>query len=121
MQDLIEELFQLRSEIALVNRDTLKPLETRKKEVEEELMRLLDEAGVDGTKIKGIGSVTVNEEVVPSAEDWSLVYAYIQEHGAFHLLNRALNAAAYRESLTVGEEIPGLVPFRRKKLSVRAA
>ncbi len=121
MQDLIQELFQLRSEISLVKRDTLKPLEDRKKEVEEELMRQLDEIGLDSTKINGVGSVSVKEETVANAEDWTQFYEFIQSTGSFHLLNRAINNAAYRETLQTGEEVPGVVPFKRKKLSVRAA
>lgn len=121
MQDLIQELFQIRDEISLLKKEALKPLEDRKKEIESDLMNLLDEQGVDGTKIKGIGSVSVNEEIVPNAEDWDTFYAFIRETGSFHLLNRALNAAAYRETLKIGDEVPGLSPFTRRKLSVRAA
>ena len=121
MQDLIQELFSIKSEIALIKKDALKPLEERKKELEQELMARLDEQGVDSTRIKGIGSVTINEEVVPTAEDWDTFYSYVAETGSFHLLNRALNSAAYRETLQTGEEVPGLASFTRRKLSVRAA
>lgn len=121
MQDLIQELFQIKSEISLIKRDALKPLEDRKRELEGELMAKLDEQGVDATKIKGVGSVSINEEVVPQAEDWDAFYDFVQSTRSFHLLNRALNGAAYRETLQTGDEIPGLTPFTRRKLSVRAA
>ena len=120
-KDLIAEMLEIRKEISLVKKTQIAPLEERKKEIEQLLFEALDAAGTDKLGVKGVGSVSRNEEIVPSVENWEDVYAYIQETGAFHLLNRAMNAAAYRESLKIGEKIDGVVPFTRNKLSVTKA
>lgn len=121
MKEQMTELFNIKQEIKLIKSTRLKPLEERAKELEVELLGMLEEQGTDSSRLNGIGSVTKTELVVPQAEDWTAFYEYVQSTGSFHLLNRALNAAAFRETLQSGEDIPGLVPFTKVSLSVRKA
>lgn len=121
MNELITRLFAVRAQISEIKKTALKPLETEQDELEQAILEHLEEQGVDSAKIKGIGSVTISEQIVPSVENWDSFYEYIHANKAFFLLNRAPNAAAFRETLEHGEEIAGVVPFTKRKLSVRAA
>lgn len=121
IDEAAKRLFEIRNQIAEIKRLGLKPLEEERDELEEVLMAHLGELNVDSIAIKGVGTVGVNESVVPQAEDWDKFYAYLLETGNFFLLNRALNAASYREAVQIGEDIPGLKPFTKRKLSVRKA
>jgi len=120
MNDLINRLFAVRREIEDIKRIQLKDLEAEKKDLETQVFGALDELGVDGTTIKGMGTVSITEQVVPQAEDWDKFYDYIMEDKMrFMLLNKALNAPSFREALTIEGDIPGLVPYTKRSLSVR--
>lgn len=119
MEDLIRELFDVKAQVDDIKKGQLKALEERKDQLEAELMEALDSQGVDKTSIRGVGTVGINESVVPQATDWERIYEYVVEHQAFYLMNRALNAAAYRELLQTGEQVPGISSFTRRTLSVR--
>lgn len=121
MNELIQELVNVKNQIADIKSEHLKPLESRKQALEQEITEMLDTLGVDQTALRGVATVGINEKVVPQAEDWDQVYRYIQETGNFFLLNRALNAAAYRELVESEGDVPGLKPFVRRTLSVRTA
>lgn len=122
MDELITAMFAVKIKIADIKKEHLKPLEEEKKELESQIFDALDEIGVDSTRLKGIGSVGVIETVVPQAEDWDRFYEYIMEDKMrFLLLNKALNGPAFREALTIEGEIPGLVPFTKRTLSVTKA
>jgi|AntRauTorckE5430_2_1112549.scaffolds.fasta_scaffold142298_1 hypothetical protein len=119
MKELMSELFQIKKELALIKANSIKPLDDRKRELEIELLNYLENQGTDSARINGLGTISKTEAVMPQAEDWSKLYEHIQDTGSFHLLNRALNAAAYRETLESGVEVPGIVPFNKVTLSVR--
>ncbi len=122
MDELIEKLFVVRSEIDHIKKTHLKDLEASKKELEAQIFEALDDLGVDSTRIKGIGSVGINEQVVPQATDWDAFYEYILEDKIrFMLLNKALNGPAFREALAIEGEVPGLTPFTKRTLSVKKA
>lgn len=120
MEETIKELFELRKEIKTIKERDIKPLEERQKELESQVFGFLDEQGLTSTALKGIGTVGINESVVPNVKDWDQVYAYIKDNDAFFLLNRAMNAAAFRETIKMGD-VPGVEPFTKKTLSVRKA
>lgn len=122
MNELIERLFAVRRQIDEIKKTQLKELEAEKSELEKQIFIQLDELGVDKTSIKGTGTVGINEQIVPQAVDWDKFYDYILEDKVrFMLLNKALNAPSFREALVIEGEIPGLVPFTRRTLSVTKA
>ena len=122
MDDLIEQLFATRKAIEKIKKGELKDLEASKKELESQIFGQLEELGVDGTKIKGVGSVSINEAIVPQAQDWDAFYEWVLEDKfRFALLNKALNAAAFREQLVIEGDIPGLSSYNRRTLSVKKA
>ena len=122
ISEKVEQLFLVRKKIESIKKLELKDLETRKKELEAQIFQSLDDEGIDGTKVNGVGSVSINEAIVPQAEDWDAFYEWVLEDKLrFSLLNRALNAAAFREALNVEGAIPGLSGFNKRTLSVRKA
>ena len=121
MNELIQQLFDTRQQITDANK-VLTSLKAEKKDLETRVFEQLNELGVDGTKIRGVGSVSITEAIVPQAEDWDAFYDYVmQDKMRFLLLNKALNAATFREALTIEGDIPGLTSYTRRTLSVTKA
>jgi hypothetical protein len=56
-------------------------------------------------------------DYVPQVKDWQAFYGYIQETGAFELLERRPGKAAARERWEAGEIIPGIDKFPVYKLT----
>jgi hypothetical protein len=53
-------------------------------------------------------------------KDWDLVYDYIKTNDSFYLLQKRMSAAAFRELLNLGHEVPGVEIFKDRKLNLRA-
>ena len=73
-----------------------------------------DQKGVTGKAAR----VEIKDKVVPIAEDWSKVYAYIKKTGSFDILNKAINAKAVQERWDQEKEIPGMGSFRKGSVSL---
>jgi hypothetical protein len=87
-------------------------------ELDDEIMQRLDDADLPGAR-GHLGSMSVVEAVVPNVKDWGQLYAYIKENDYFHLLNRAPNAAAFRELFARGD-VPGVEPFTKRSLKFKS-
>lgn len=86
----------------------------------------------DATGIAGkLARATVVTKVLPVAEDWSKIYAFIvkeymehvkkktgQQDGVFALLNKAINASTVNEMWEAGKAIPGVGKFNSKAISL---
>jgi hypothetical protein len=84
------------------------------------LMGRMEKAGTDKVA-SSKASVTMSTTVVATNMDWDKVHAYISKHKAFHLLEKRIANAAYREALQLNPRgIPGITPFERKTLNLRA-
>jgi len=83
-----------------------------------EIIERLDEMGVNKFAV-GKLSFSISENTVGNVEDWDRVHAYIRDNNAFHLVQRRLANAAYKELLDMGEELPGVVPFNKRTLNFR--
>ncbi|MBH0050685.1 hypothetical protein [Pseudoalteromonas sp. SWYJZ19] len=114
---VVSELFRVRKEIALIEANQLKSLKERKADLENYLKATLEV----GEKIAyvGIGSISMAEESQPSVHDWDALYEYIKENDAFYFLQRKLNAAPFRELLSMGDDLVGVSEVKIRKLSVR--
>jgi hypothetical protein len=107
-------------------------LRERKRELEAEI-KLLDQAlaanelaiieRLDGMGVSrfavGKLSFSISENTVGNVEDWDQVYDYIKANNAFHLVQRRLANAAYKELLDMGDSLPGVVPFNKRSLNFR--
>lgn len=90
---------------------------------EEGLMAKLEAEGM--AKATGTAAtVSISESIVATVEGgdegWKLFYAYIKKTGYFHLLHKRISDEPYRELLRAGKKIPGLQPFTKKRLNLRA-
>lgn len=116
-KEIVTELFNIRQEIAMIEAQQLKALKGRKAELENHLKATLEV----GEKVAyaGVGAVSMSEETQPSVQDWDALYEYIKENDAFYFLQRKVNGAPFRELISTGEELAGVVPIEVRKLSVR--
>lgn len=83
-----------------------------------EIIERLDDMGVNKFAV-GKLSFSISENIVGNVEDWDQVYAFVRDNGAFHLIQRRLANAAYKELLDMGDELPGVVPFTKRTLNFR--
>ncbi|MBM7454517.1 hypothetical protein HNR62_000346 [Oceanisphaera litoralis] len=86
-----------------------------------EVLASLQEAGIDKTSVRGLGTVSWKTETVANVEDWESFYHYIRDNDAFYLLQRRPANNAVRELWEQGADVPGAVPFTQAKLSVTKA
>ncbi len=106
------------------NREARKDLEAKVKDLkniydqlEQTLMESMQDVGV--TAVKGsTATARISELTVPTIEDWDQTVDYILATNSTHLLQRKINSVGYRELLTMGEEIPGVVPFVKRSISL---
>lgn len=114
----IDSLFALREQ----KRDLeaqIKELEERAKEVETQLDEAMQAAGVEkATGAKATASWTTT--TVADVTDWDVFWPYVAKNKFFHLIQRRVSDPAYRELLEAGRKVPGVQPFPKRKLNLRA-
>lgn len=104
--DLAEIRDNLREELRKVQ-DEARRIKALIDENEGALMAILDDQGVTLTGV-GPYTMSVTENTVAYVEDWDSLHSYIVEKEAFHLLQRRVSNAAYREILYYGESVRGV-------------
>jgi predicted transcriptional regulator len=115
---LIDELFLLREQRRKLA-ETDKNLQAQYAELEARLIAALDQQ--ETTQARGrSATATLNEEELATVLDWSQVHEFIRSQNAFHLIQRRINSAAWRELATErGEPIPGTTVFKRRTIALR--
>lgn len=113
---LVERLFQLQRDKRLAQQ-RVDRLDDERKTLEDEVLQgfTVDELSAVRTKS---GQATRVATVVPQAEDWEKIYAWIKETGRFELLNKRLTAEVWHEQQEAGRPVPGTVPFTRVSLKL---
>lgn len=96
----------------------LKSLETRILNVEKDLMTAMDAEGILESK-SGIGKVTIGESVYPHVEQWDQFSQFILDNGYLHLLERRPAVLAYRELISMGKPVPGVLPYTKRKITFK--
>lgn len=86
--------------------------------VEQQLMQAMDAEGVIESK-SSVGKVSLSESVYPKVEQWDMFGEFILENRYLHLLERRPAVLAYRELLTLGRPVPGVLPFTKRKVSFK--
>jgi hypothetical protein len=115
---LIDDHYRTR-ERRLTAEKAIEELKKIEAELAEMIMNALDDAGLSKAT-GGLATAAVVEGLVASVEDWDEFYKYIQRNKAYHLLERRVANDAYREELDnrKGINLPGVVPFIRRKISL---
>lgn len=105
-------------------REDKRELEKQVKEISSEMSALESELidqmdAEETTKSAGkAASVSITKSVVPAVENWDVFYEFIREHNYFHMLERRPAVLACREMFEHNGQIPGVVPFVKRKLNL---
>lgn len=114
----IDALHALRVKKAAAEK-IVKNIEDEIKATELDLIEHMDKEAT-GKAAGKRASVTIQESVVPSVEDWDAFYKYISKMKYFHLLERRPSVTGCRELFDTKGKIPGVVPFTKRRLHVSA-
>lgn len=117
LSTLIDSLSSLRASKKLAQRE-LDSIAGQIEALEGEIMKAMDTEGLLESK-SAVGKVTLSESVYPRVEDWDQFYQFIYDNRYFHLLEKRPTALAYRELLSLGKSVPGVLPFTMRKLSFK--
>jgi hypothetical protein len=113
---IIDQLHDLRER----KRELMKQVEVIEAEygaLEEQLMEKLDKEGTGkGAGTKASASISVS--VVGNVTDWDKFHAYVKKTGFFHLFQRRLSDPAVRELFDQGKKVPGVEPFKKRRLNL---
>lgn len=114
------ELIDLRADLKVRKAEAQRVVDSIDEEVKDteriirELMTQADLKIAAGTKAK----VVLKEDLQPSVKDWTAFHAFVRENDAFYLLQKRVSATAFRDSLTAGEQIPGVEAVPVVSLSI---
>ena len=115
--DQLAKQRQLKTEID----NKLKEVEGEINTLKEQILAELQESGMSKASGKSL-TVSVKSDVVPTVKDWDAFYAFIKKNNYFHLLQRRVSTAAWRElheQLSAKKkEVPGTEAFVKVDLSV---
>lgn len=116
---LIDSLSELRASKKGLE-GQLKDIEKDISAVEGDIIKAMDAEGVLETK-STVAKVSISESVYPHVEQWEQFAEFILENRYLHLLERRPAVLAYRELLSLGKPVPGVLPFTKRKLSYKEA
>lgn len=119
LSTLIDSLSELRASKKGLE-SQLKDVEKDISAVEGDIIKAMDAEGVLETK-NHAAKVSISESVYPHVEQWDQFAQFILENRYLHLLERRPAVLAYRELLSLGKPVPGVLPFTKRKLSYKEA
>lgn len=97
----------------------VKELEGQIEERSAELLERMKAEGMDKFT-SAHASFSASSSVVANVEDWDAFWAYIYKNKYGHLLQRRVSDPAYRELLDAKKKVPGVQPFIKERLNIRA-
>ena len=116
---LIDTAFQCREDIRTLE-EQKKELTTTLNELEVQILERLDEVGVT-TARAAEASVTITEQMVPQIDDFDAALDWIgnEFEERKHLLFRRITSGSFKELIDMGELVPGVSPYTKRKVSLR--
>ena len=119
LNDLLSEVTKLRSQIKTVQAEE-KLLKTQQRELESQISIRMQEQGLD--KISNdVCTISLKNEIVPTVENWDDLHEHIVKTGQFELLQKRMSATAYRELITAGMDVPGVISTELTRVNFRSA
>ena len=115
----IDALFALR-EKKRKHEEAIKELEHSMGALQQELIEQMSAENISASRGRK-ASVSLTTSVVPNVEDWDDFYKFIRRKNWFHLLERRPSVTGCRELFERRGLIPGVVPFTKTTLNLRAA
>lgn len=116
--ELADQLFQLREDKRRIEQQ-IKEIEAQLKAGELQLMTRLDELSMTRGDGK-YANFSITESTVFNAENWDELLPFIYKNKAGHLLQRRLSVEACREHFERKGTLPGVIPFVKRTLNLRA-
>ncbi len=116
----IDTLITMREEMRKLNRQAEKIKEVFDADSETLRLAMIDQGMAKATGL--LGTVSLKEMVIAHVKDWDRVYNYILRNKAFHMLQKRISEPAFREAVELrkGKKIPGIEPFTKKGINLRA-
>ena len=115
---MIDALFKLREQ-KRAHEEAIKQLGEKMSAIETDMLKQLDAEGI--TKATGkAATVSVSEQIRPNVTDWDLYYAFIHKNKYYHLLERRPSVSGCQELFETKGVIPGVVPFTKRSINMRA-
>jgi hypothetical protein len=100
------ELSNVEKMIASIQRDIIDSLDAEK---------TMESKSASGNKVE------IQETTVPHVEDWDQFYDFIHQNKYYHMLQKRPSTTGYREILTMGKTVPGVLPYTTRKLKFTGA
>lgn len=114
---LIRALSELDDRLAKLNGE-IRTLKLERDAVVEQIELLMDEQGT--TMLAADGLVCERkEDEVPQLTDWMALERYVLRHKLLDLFQRRISAPVWRELVASNGPVPGITPYKVRKLSVR--
>lgn len=115
---LIDQMWALREKKRTLEA-SIKDIDGSLADIESSLMEQMQEQGVD--KMSGVmATVSISTNTVAQVENWDEFLSFIYKKKYGHLLQRRVSDPAYRELLEQGTKVPGVSPFSKARLNLRA-
>lgn len=97
----------------------VKAIESDLRHIEGEIIRLMADAKLEKAANGGT-TVTPKQSTYPQflPDGFDQFAEFVYENRYIHLLEKRLAVLAYRELLTLGRDVPGVVPYVKTKLHV---
>mgnify|MGYP006242400821 FL=1 len=118
LNDLLAEYGKTRDEIKSLQAQE-KELNVIKRELEYQITIRMQEEGLD--KISNSGrTVSIKQEIVPTVEDWDALQDHVVKTRQFELLQKRMSATAYRELISLGADVPGVISTELTRINYRS-
>lgn len=116
---MMDRLFQIRNQKRELEEE-IKALNEEWEGIEARLLMQMDEQG--STRVANTqGTAILSETLVPQVEDWESFIHWARDNDALHMIQRRVSSPAYREIIESGQSVPGLSPFTKRSVNLRAA
>lgn len=121
MSESLTELSRLLLETKLAITELNGKVSDMKAERDDYEQRLI--ASLEAVELNSIrndyGTFSLKESVVPSEIDWELFHNWIIKNNALHMLHRRVSNGEYAKLIEMGEEVPGITPFKKVTVGTR--
>lgn len=116
-----DKIYDLNAEIAAAN-DKVKQLDNKKRDLENELLLRMQDAGTDIVRGKK-ATISISETIRPQIADFDAFTVFVHRKKAYHLFEKRVASGAYKEMKDSlgGKAVPGLTEFTSIRLNVRKA
>ncbi len=121
MSESLKELSRLLIETKL-DITKLNKIVSDKKEKRDDFERRLI-AAMNANELNKIttdaGTFSISNTIVASKIDWDIFHRWIIDNDALYMLQRRVSGTEYAKLVEMGEEIPGITPFKKITVATR--